>query len=156
MKVINIFLKSQQVGKHRNVPDEEYDADQLARGIEIEKEHTDDEKISKEIAKDHLSEIPDYYTRLDRMERKAKEEEEEEINTDLETYIIEKLIMPTDEEISKLKSATQDVEEILSGEGNNDKVSDEDDMKDEKQHISKLKQAMKNIDRTVGINLKFR
>lgn len=61
------------VGKHRDVPDENYDPDQLKMGMEIELEHTNDYALSKEIAKDHLAEIPDYYTRLKDMEDTAKE-----------------------------------------------------------------------------------
>jgi len=60
-----------QVGKHRNEPDSKYDSEELRKGIEVEKEHTDDPSISKEIAKDHLSEISDYYTRLKKMESEA-------------------------------------------------------------------------------------
>lgn len=37
-------------------------------GIEVEYEHTPDKSISKQIAMDHLVEIPDYYTRLKKME----------------------------------------------------------------------------------------
>jgi len=44
---------------------------QLKMGIKVEYEHTGDKDISKEIAIDHLAEIPDYYTRLANMERKA-------------------------------------------------------------------------------------
>ena len=58
------------VGKHNDTPDEDFDQDQLAMGIEIEKEHTDNEDIAKAIAKDHLSEMPDYYTKLKQMEGK--------------------------------------------------------------------------------------
>ncbi len=36
----------------------------LRRGIEVELEHTSDEKIAKEIAYDHLYEDPQYYTKL--------------------------------------------------------------------------------------------
>lgn len=46
---------------------------QLEKGIGVEKEHTPNEDKAKEIAKDHLSEIPDYYDRLDKMEKTAKE-----------------------------------------------------------------------------------
>lgn len=49
-----------------------YDQKQLSLGIEIEKEHTSDEKIAKQIAGDHLDEIPDYYTRLIALEKEAK------------------------------------------------------------------------------------
>lgn len=42
--------------------------DQLEKGSEVEMEHTDDSDIAKEIAKDHLSELPDYYDRLEDIE----------------------------------------------------------------------------------------
>ena len=41
---------------------------QLAKGIKAELEHTSDRKISKEIALDHLNELPDYYDRLEQVE----------------------------------------------------------------------------------------
>lgn len=44
---------------------------QLAMGLEVEMEHTDDPKVALEIAMDHLTEIPNYYTHLDKMERNA-------------------------------------------------------------------------------------
>ena len=42
-------------------PDSDFDPKQLEEGIDIEMEHTDDKEIAKEIAKDHLSEVPNYY-----------------------------------------------------------------------------------------------
>lgn len=54
-------------------PDDNYDSNQLEMGIEIEKEHTDDPIISKIIAKDHLDECSDYYTRLKQMEEKCED-----------------------------------------------------------------------------------
>ena len=47
---------------------------QIRKGIKIEREHTNDTTLAKEISKDHLEEFPDYYTRLDRMEEQAKKE----------------------------------------------------------------------------------
>jgi Protein of unknown function (DUF5661) len=44
---------------------------ELEVGIKIESEHTTNSKIAREIALDHLSEIPDYYTRLVKMEKMA-------------------------------------------------------------------------------------
>ena len=41
-------------------------------GIEIEMEHTTDEDIADEICRDHLWEIKDYYTRLNKMEKEAE------------------------------------------------------------------------------------
>ena len=60
------------IGKHNDVPGNQFDADELAKGIQIEMEHTDDEILALAIAKDHLSEIKDYYTRLIKMEAEAK------------------------------------------------------------------------------------
>ena len=63
--------ESLPVGKHNDVPDDKFDSDQLQAGIKIEMEHTNNPEIAKCIAKDHLSEISDYYTRLKKMEAEA-------------------------------------------------------------------------------------
>jgi Protein of unknown function (DUF5661) len=44
---------------------------QLKIGAKVEKEHTSDTKTAKEIARDHLGEKPDYYTRLKKVEEGA-------------------------------------------------------------------------------------
>ena len=54
-----------------DIPDDKFDPKELAMGIEIEKEHTDNPMIAKMITKAHLSEIPDYNTRLKNMEKEA-------------------------------------------------------------------------------------
>lgn len=59
------------VGKHNNIHDSAFNKRQLEMGIKVEQEHTDSKKIAKQIAKDHLSEIPDYYTRLNKMEKEG-------------------------------------------------------------------------------------
>jgi len=41
---------------------------QIAMGLKVEKEHTDDESVALEISMDHLVEDPDYYTKLSKME----------------------------------------------------------------------------------------
>lgn len=48
------------------------DSAELSRGEEIETEHTSNKFIARRIALDHLVEIKDYYTRLDKMESEAK------------------------------------------------------------------------------------
>jgi hypothetical protein len=50
--------------KAGNIPDSEFDSNQLETGIEVEKEHTDDVSIAKQIAKAHLLENRDYYRLL--------------------------------------------------------------------------------------------
>ena len=47
---------------------------QLDMGEPIEHEHTKDHELAKDIALQHLDEIPDYYTRLKKMEVSAKKE----------------------------------------------------------------------------------
>lgn len=49
-----------------------YDPKELLRGLEVEMEHTSCPLISLKIAMDHLAELPDYYTRLDKMEEEAE------------------------------------------------------------------------------------
>ncbi len=58
--------------KHSDVADDKFDPEQLAMGIKTEMEHTDNKAVAKGIAKAHLLEIPDYYTRLKKMESQAK------------------------------------------------------------------------------------
>lgn len=53
-----------KIGKHNNVPDWKFNPRELALGIKTELEHTNDRALAKKIAKDHLMEFPDYYTRL--------------------------------------------------------------------------------------------
>ena len=47
---------------------------QLVIGEPIEHEHTRDHELAMDIALQHLDEIPDYYTRLKKMEASAKKE----------------------------------------------------------------------------------
>ena len=47
---------------------------QLDMGVPIEHEHTRDKVLATDIALQHLDEIPDYYTRLKKMEASAKKE----------------------------------------------------------------------------------
>lgn len=51
-------------------PDENYDEAELAKGIQIELEHTDDPEEAKKIAKDHLDEDAQYYVKLEQVEGK--------------------------------------------------------------------------------------
>jgi len=65
-------------GKADDNSPQEFDKEQIKMGLKIEMEHTDDPMIAIEIAMDHLSEFPDYYTRLDKMEKEAKSEKSED------------------------------------------------------------------------------
>lgn len=83
--------------KYADVDDEEFDPRQLKMGIKVEKEHVDDTSWAKAIAKSHLKEIPDYYTRLDKMEKEAGKsgngkEKERENETEKEESIASGLV----------------------------------------------------------------
>jgi len=51
-------------GEGDSTPPDQVDPTQLSTGIQIEMEHTNDVEIAKEIAMDHLTEDPKYYTKL--------------------------------------------------------------------------------------------
>ncbi|HOV90915.1 MAG TPA: hypothetical protein PKW07_09425 [Syntrophorhabdaceae bacterium] len=63
-------------GRADGQPITKYDLEQLLMGIKVELEHTNNKMTALEIATDHLEEIPDYYTRLLKMEKEAEEEME--------------------------------------------------------------------------------
>jgi len=50
-------------------PDDQFDLEQIEKGVKIEMEHTNDKDKAREIAKDHLVENADYYKKLDIMEK---------------------------------------------------------------------------------------
>lgn len=62
-----------------------FDLEQFRRGMDVELEHglrdprtnvsDDDPLVTGKIALAHLNEFPDYYTRLERMEAAAKQEQ---------------------------------------------------------------------------------
>ena len=59
-------------GMFNKSPDTQIDPNELKMGIKVESEHTINDSIAERISKDHLVEIPDYYTRLKKMEEEAK------------------------------------------------------------------------------------
>ena len=78
-----IFCENKQlkdIAKKAGIDIDEIDINQLKMGMEIEKEHDKkdadvvpghDKSTIMKIAVAHLREIPDYYTRLKKMEKKA-------------------------------------------------------------------------------------
>lgn len=52
-------------GKGDDRPASDFDEEELEEGIKEEGEHTSNKAVAEEIAEDHLSEVPDYYTRLE-------------------------------------------------------------------------------------------
>lgn len=75
-------LSIEDIAKKHGVTTDSIKA-QIEMGKKIEMEHVDDSDLAKEIAMDHLEEIPDYYTRLKKMEKDAKKE----LNTEAQRYM---------------------------------------------------------------------
>lgn len=69
-----IFEDQIKGGKADKKKSSDFDPEQLKMGIEVEQEHTDDKKLAKEIAMDHLTEFPTYYTELKKMEKKLEKD----------------------------------------------------------------------------------
>jgi hypothetical protein len=69
ISIVEDFFKA-GLSHEMDVKEEDVDPEQLKMGIEVEYEHTKSEHIAKKIALDHLAEIPDYYTRLKKMEER--------------------------------------------------------------------------------------
>jgi len=65
-------LSINDIAKKFNISVEDIN-NQVNMGIVIEMEHTNNEDIATEIALDHVAEIPDYYSRLKKMEEEAKQ-----------------------------------------------------------------------------------
>jgi len=75
--------EARAIGEQLGIVWDRFDVAQFRRGMDVELEHgledpatnvtNDDPVITGKIALAHLSEFPDYYTRLDEMEARAHE-----------------------------------------------------------------------------------
>lgn len=61
-------LSVEQIAKKHRVSVDQINK-QLIKGVRVELEHTNHPDVAQEIALDHLAEFPDYYDRLDQVER---------------------------------------------------------------------------------------
>ena len=74
--------EASKIGKHLGIDWSKFDVEQYRMGLDVELEHglvdahtnvTDDDPIiTGKIALAHLNEFPDYYTRLNKMEKEAE------------------------------------------------------------------------------------
>jgi hypothetical protein len=73
--------KAKEIGEKLGIDWSKWDIKQFRRGMDVELEHgtedlntnvtNDDPLVTGKIALAHLNEFPDYYTRLDKMEKEA-------------------------------------------------------------------------------------
>ena len=74
--------EAKTIGESLDVDWSKFDAEQFRRGLDVELEHgtrspktnitNDDSIVTGKIALAHLNEFPDYYTRLDKLEKEAE------------------------------------------------------------------------------------
>ena len=74
--------EAKKIGEALGLDWSKFDVEQFRRGMDVELEHgtensltnvtNDDPMMTGKIALAHLNEFPDYYTRLDKMEKEAK------------------------------------------------------------------------------------
>ncbi|MFC1925792.1 DUF5661 family protein [Chloroflexota bacterium] len=74
--------EARQIGERLGIEWSKFDVEQYRMGLDVELEHglvdphtnvtNDDPLITGKIALAHLNEFPDYYTRLEKMEREAE------------------------------------------------------------------------------------
>lgn len=66
----SLFMTGGKANEKGLAPDD-VDQEQVRMGIEVELEHVPCRDMAERIVMDHLAEIPDYYTRLKKMEAEA-------------------------------------------------------------------------------------
>jgi hypothetical protein len=75
--------EAKEIGEKLGIKWDKYDVEQFRAGMDVELEHglvdphtnvsNDDPLTTGKIALAHLNEFPDYYTRLEKMEKEAEE-----------------------------------------------------------------------------------
>lgn len=76
--------EAKEIGEKIGIDWSKFDVEQFRRGMDVELEHgtedsntnvtDDDPLVTGKIALAHLNELPDYYTRLDKMEEEGERE----------------------------------------------------------------------------------
>lgn len=83
MRTNFITVEAKRIGEALRIDWSRFDVEQFRMGLDVELEHgarnpktnvtNDDELMTGKIALAHLNEIPDYYTRLAKMEKEGEE-----------------------------------------------------------------------------------
>ena len=128
MKNLSTYLNEKEhlkggIGDETDIKD--INKKELEMGIEVEMEHTNDLELAKEIAIDHLTEIPDYYTRLQDMEQDADIDtisidvqlDIEDLDESTQNYIFERMRKPRKREINSAKVTRVATENLFGKEG---------------------------------------
>ena len=84
---------------------------QIKKGVKVEKEHTKNDKVAKEIAKDHEVEDPKYYDHLSKMEKQQEVGEMDSGSSGSFEAPMSPVILKKD----LYKSKEQDIDEVTAG-----------------------------------------
>ena len=134
-----------------NMSISEFNPSQLMKGMNVEREHTNDPRLALEIAKDHLSEEDEYYDFLEEMEREMQGgggcgiNESKDLATELEPFghTYEKLANQTDKARAKGYNWRDEAQihqfeyKVPKGRGN--ELEDDFDILDYKEKVQKPK-----------------
>ena len=131
----------------------DFDQKELKMGIEVEMEHTDDRKLAREIAMDHLMEIPDYYTRLKKMEKDSEDQKKVNELMEINPSVVKNL-SPKVADLQMLRFSmiseldAVNIYETFADLTKNQKIKQVmlDVAEEEKVHVGEFKRLMKNID----------
>lgn len=70
-RIANAWLEKIPGGLASGRDLDNFDLEQLIKGLDVEMEHTDDPMVALEIAMDHLTEDEKYYDKLEKIEKHA-------------------------------------------------------------------------------------
>jgi len=102
---------------------------QVKKGIKVEKEHTKDGKVAKEIAKDHEAEDPKYYDHLSKMEKQHEVAEMDSgasgsFEAPMTTTILKKdLYKPKEQDVNEVTSGVDGSYDAPFGTGSKNPLS---------------------------------
>jgi hypothetical protein len=119
--------------------------EQLAKGIEVEYEHTDDTSEAARIAMDHLVEIPDYYDRLEKMEKSYKTKTEAQAVHITQEYSLEERLNDITDNIKKLEQEIANAIERNDFKTYASKVALKNDLVREKMQLKNKLTALKQL-----------
>lgn len=86
--------------------------DQIKKGKKVESEHTDDEEKQLEIASDHVTEFPDYYDRIEKMEKEAMKHWGKKEKTNESKTLIKKLLRENIQQASVEQQIAQQIKDL--------------------------------------------
>ena len=118
------------------------DPKELAMGVKVEMEHTDNKIIADKIARDHLSEVPDYYTRLAAMEKTALQKAIDKVEVVMKEFKEGKLKSSSGQKVTDRKQA---LAIAMSESGKSKKMKEDEETEEEEEKMEKANRQFVHI-----------